>query len=88
MYFWSLNDIAKRKVALKFYKELEEQLAEKSINVSIDENSIDFILDKGYDERMGARPMARAIDNPLRKSLLNNYWLTKPKTVVKLKLES
>ena len=33
-------------------------------------------------------PMARAIDNPLRKSLLNNYWLTKPKTVVKLKLES
>ena len=84
--FGPLNDIAKRKVALKFYKELEEQLAEKSINVSIDENSIDFILDKGYDERMGARPMARAIDNLLRKPIAKQLLVDKNQNGCKIKI--
>ena len=64
--FGPLDEVAKRKVALKFIQELEAQLNEKGVILSIDEPSVDIILAKGYDARMGARPMARAIDTLLR----------------------
>ena len=64
--FGQLNDLAKRKVCLKFIQELEQQLRDKGASLNVDEPSMDVILDKGYDDRMGARPMARAIDTLLR----------------------
>ena len=64
--FGQLNDLAKRKVCLKFVQELEQQLKEKGVSLHIDEPSIDLILAQGYDDRMGARPMSRAIDSTLR----------------------
>lgn len=64
--FTQLNDLAKRKVCLKFIQELEQQLRDKGVTLNVDEPSIDLILKEGYDERMGARPMARTIDQKLR----------------------
>jgi len=64
--FGALNEVAKRKVCLKFIQELEQQLRDKGVTLNVDEPSIDLILAEGYDERMGARPMARAIDTLLR----------------------
>jgi len=64
--FGALNEVAKRKVCLKFIQELEQQLRDKGVTLNVDEPSIDLLLQEGYDERMGARPMARTIDHKLR----------------------
>ena len=61
-----MDELAKRKVALKFIQELQQQLKDKGVTLHVDEPSIDIILEQGYDELMGARPMARAIDTLLR----------------------
>ena len=64
--FSALDDIAKRKVCMKFIKDLQKQLGEKGVRMNVDEPSIDLLLAEGYDARMGARPMARTIDKQLR----------------------
>ena len=84
--FGPLNNLAKRKVALKFIQELEVQLNEKGIILSIDESSIDFILEKGYDELMGARPMAREVDNLLRKPIAKQLVVDKNQNGCKIKI--
>ena len=64
--FEKLNSITKRKIIIKFVQELQNQLQEKGIGLSIDEPSVDFLLDRGFNEKMGARPVARTIDRLLR----------------------
>ena len=64
--FTNLDEVAKRKVCLKFIQELANQLSEKGVMLHVDEPSIDLLLEEGYDERMGARPMARTVDRKLR----------------------
>ena len=86
--FGPLNELAKRKVALKFIQELEAQLNEKGIILSVDEASIDFILQKGYDKRMGARPMARTIDNLLRKPIARQLLVDKNVNGCKIKIRN
>ena len=86
--FGPLNDLAKRKVALKFIQELEAQLNDKGIILSVDEASIDFILDKGYDKRMGARPMARTIDDLLRKPIARRILVDKNVNGCKIKIRN
>ena len=86
--FGPLNDLAKRKVALKFIQELEVQLNEKGLILSVDESSIDYILEKGYDERMGARPMARTVDNLLRKPIAKQLLVDKNTNGCKIKIRN
>ena len=64
--FNQLDDLSKRKVVIKFVTELEEQLREKNLSIHVDEPSVDYLLKKGFDSRMGARPMARTVDKLLR----------------------
>ena len=86
--FGPLNDLAKRKVALKFIQELEAQLNEKGLILSVDEASIDYILERGYDKRMGARPMARAVDNLLRKPIAKQLLVDKNTNGCKIKIRN
>ena len=83
-----MNELAKRKVALKFIQELELQLNEKGIILSVDEASIDYILKEGYDKRMGARPMARTIDNLLRKPIAKQLLVDKNVNGCKIKIRN
>ena len=86
--FGPLNELAKRKVTLKFIQELELQLNEKGIILSVDEASIDYILKEGYDKRMGARPMARTIDNLLRKPIAKQLLVDKNVNGCKIKIRN
>jgi len=86
--FGPLNDLAKRKVALKFIQELELQLNEKGLILSVDEASIDYILERGYNKRMGARPMARAVDNLLRKPIAKQLLVDKNINGCKIKIRN
>ncbi|PQJ96668.1 ATP-dependent Clp protease ATP-binding subunit ClpA [Chromatium okenii] len=69
--FGSLNEETIRSVVDKFVFELEQQLEEKKVSLTIDVDARRWIAVKGYDPKMGARPMARVIQNHIKKPLAN-----------------
>ncbi|SHF02509.1 ATP-dependent Clp protease ATP-binding subunit ClpA [Modicisalibacter ilicicola DSM 19980] len=58
-----------RNVVDKFLVELQAQLDEKRVQLDIDEQARAWLAEKGYDPEMGARPMARVIQEKLKKPL-------------------
>ncbi len=57
------------KVVDKFLMQLEGQLAEKKVDISFSQPLKDHLAKKGFDPLMGARPMARLIQDTIRKAL-------------------
>jgi ATP-dependent Clp protease ATP-binding subunit ClpA len=57
------------RVVDKFLLELENQLQEKKVDVEFSQALRDFLAAKGFDPQMGARPMARLIQDTIRKAL-------------------
>jgi len=53
----------------KFLIELQVQLDEKNVQIEVSEAARDWLCVNGYDEKMGARPMARLIQEKLKKPL-------------------
>jgi len=53
----------------KFLFELEQQLQEKQVSLSVDEEAKSWLAQHGYDPQMGARPMARLIQEKIKKGL-------------------
>ena len=60
-----------KSVVDKFVFELEHQLADKKVSIMVDAEARAWIAEKGYDPKMGARPMARVIQNHIKKPLAN-----------------
>ena len=58
-----------RKVVDKFLFELESQLAEKGVSFTVEDPVRLWLADRGYDPAMGARPMARLIQEKIKKPL-------------------
>lgn len=56
-------------VVEKFILELELQLESKKVKLDIDQSAKNWLAKNGYDEKMGARPMARLIQDSIKKSL-------------------
>ena len=53
----------------KFLVELQGQLDDKHVVLSVDKAAREWLVDKGYDRHMGARPMARVIQEHIKKPL-------------------
>jgi ATP-dependent Clp protease ATP-binding subunit ClpA len=53
----------------KFLTELQTQLDEKRVLLEVDENARLWLVEKGYDITMGARPMERIIQESIKKPL-------------------
>ena len=72
--FDKLDTLAIKKIVVKFLEELKESTKEKNITLSFDESLVNHIADVGYDDKMGARPLQRKIDElvkvPLSKKIL------------------
>jgi len=66
-----------RKVASKFITELEGQLQEKKVSLEVSPAAIDWFVEHGYDKAMGARPMARLVQNTLKAPLANEILFGK-----------
>ena len=58
-----------RKVVEKFILQLEAQLSERQINIEISDEASAWLATKGYDQAMGARPLARVIQEHVKKPL-------------------
>ncbi len=61
-----------RSVVDKFLGELQAQLVEKKVKVKIDDNVRAWLAHNGYDAKMGARPMARLIQEKIKKPLADS----------------
>jgi ATP-dependent Clp protease ATP-binding subunit ClpA len=72
--FNKLDTLAIKKIVIKFVEELQNSLMVKNIRLTLSESVIDLLAEKGYDNKMGARPLARKIDElirvPLSKQIL------------------
>lgn len=73
--FNKLDVLSIKKIVIKFTEDLKKQLLDKhSINLSMTEEVIEHLAEVGYDKKMGARPLARKIDElirvPLSKKIL------------------
>jgi ATP-dependent Clp protease ATP-binding subunit ClpA len=64
--FKKLDTLAIKKIVLKFIDELQASLMAKNIRLSLSEPVIDMLAEKGYDSKMGARPLGRKIDELIR----------------------
>lgn len=53
----------------KFLTELQGQLDEKRVSIDVDEDARLWLVEKGYDKHMGARPMERIIQEHIKKPL-------------------
>ncbi|ANF58677.1 ATP-dependent Clp protease ATP-binding subunit ClpA [Halotalea alkalilenta] len=67
--FHSLDMSVVRNVVDKFLVELQAQLDEKRVQLDVDEEARSWLAERGYDPDMGARPMARLIQEQLKKPL-------------------
>ncbi|MCK5295535.1 MAG: ATP-dependent Clp protease ATP-binding subunit ClpA [Alphaproteobacteria bacterium] len=56
-------------VVEKFLKELENQLKEKKTSIKVDKKAKKWLVDNGYDAKNGARPIARLIQESIKKPL-------------------
>jgi ATP-dependent Clp protease ATP-binding subunit ClpA len=67
--FKSLDKTTISHVVDKFIIELETQLEEKKVTLHIDDEARQWLAEHGYDEKMGARPMARVVRESIKKPL-------------------
>jgi ATP-dependent Clp protease ATP-binding subunit ClpA len=73
--FNKLDNLSIKKIVIKFTDELKKSLLDKhNITFNLSEPVVDYLAEKGYDKKMGARPLARKIDElirvPLSKKIL------------------
>ncbi len=64
--FQKLDTLAIKRIVLKFLKQLQQAMADKNIRINFSEALIEHLADKGYDVKMGARPLSRKIDELVR----------------------
>jgi ATP-dependent Clp protease ATP-binding subunit ClpA len=65
------------KVVEKFIFQLEAQLADRGVTIELTEAAAKWIGEKGYDERFGARPLARVIQEHIKKPLADELLFGK-----------
>jgi ATP-dependent Clp protease ATP-binding subunit ClpA len=72
--FNKLDPVSIKKIVIKFINEVNALLEEKSIKIKLTEAAVDHLAEVGYDRLLGARPLARKINElikvPLSKKIL------------------
>jgi ATP-dependent Clp protease ATP-binding subunit ClpA len=64
--FKKLDQLAIKKIVVKFVDELKDSLTDKNIKIALSERVVEHLAEQGYDSKMGARPLARKIDELIR----------------------
>ncbi|MDQ8726287.1 ATP-dependent Clp protease ATP-binding subunit ClpA [Bradyrhizobium sp. LHD-71] len=77
--FAHLNTDVIGMVVEKFVLQLEAQLADRDVTIELSEPAKAWLIDRGYDQQMGARPMARVIQEYVKKPLADEVLFGKLK---------
>jgi ATP-dependent Clp protease ATP-binding subunit ClpA len=57
------------KIVNKFLDQLRDQIKDKAIRIKIDKEATNWLVDNGFDSKMGARPLQRIIDKEIKQDL-------------------
>jgi ATP-dependent Clp protease ATP-binding subunit ClpA len=72
--FDKLDKVSMKKIVVKFLNELNDLLSDRAIKIRSTESIVDYLVEVGFDRKMGARPLSRKINElikvPLSKKLL------------------
>lgn len=66
-----------RQVVHKFVMQLEAQLADRHVTISVDDAAADWLAKNGFDELYGARPLGRVIQEHIKKPLADEILFGK-----------
>lgn len=88
--FGALPPEVVRSVVQKFVMQLEAQLADRNVTFELDEAAVEWLATKGYDERMGARPLGRVIQEHIKRPLADAvlFGVLKKGGTVKVSVET
>ena len=67
--FGKLSKEIMMKIVGKFLVELRDMVQPKNITIKIDDKALDVLVDKGFNPKMGARPLQRVIDKEIKRPL-------------------
>lgn len=67
------------KIVGKFLVELKNMVKDKDIALTITDETLDYLVDKGFDPKMGARPLQRVIDKDIKRKLAREMLFGKLK---------
>ncbi len=67
--FKALDPAVMKSIVGKFVKELAGQLAERKVTIELTPAATDYLAEKGYDKDNGARPLARVIQDEVKRPL-------------------
>ncbi len=67
--FKNLSPLVMNRVVDKFIMELEVQLDDRDVTIELDEEARKWLSERGYDDAFGARPLARVIQEHVKKQL-------------------
>jgi ATP-dependent Clp protease ATP-binding subunit ClpA len=67
--FGALPEDVIEQVVHKFIAELQAQLDDRKVSIELDESAMRWLAKRGYDKTMGARPMARLIQEAIKRPL-------------------
>jgi len=70
--FKALQPEVIRQVVTKFVLQLEAQLADRNITIELTDDAADWLAKNGFDELYGARPLARVIQENIKKPLADD----------------
>ncbi|MCU0755322.1 MAG: ATP-dependent Clp protease ATP-binding subunit ClpA [Xanthomonadales bacterium] len=75
--FGALDQQTILRVVEKFLMQLEHQLQERNVQMSVDEAARNWLGERGFDPQMGARPMARVIQDQVKRRLADELLFGK-----------
>jgi ATP-dependent Clp protease ATP-binding subunit ClpA len=70
------HDVIKR-VVEKFVLQLEAQLQDRNVTIELTDGAADWLVENGYDEKFGARPLSRIIQEHIKKPLADEVLFGK-----------
>ena len=77
--FAKLSKEVMMKIVGKFLVELKDMVKDKDIALTITDDTLDYLVDKGFDPKMGARPLQRVIDKDIKRKLAREMLFGKLK---------
>lgn len=67
--FAKLSKETMMKIVGKFLVELKDMVKDKNVKINITDETLDYLVEKGFDPKMGARPLQRVIDKEIKRPL-------------------
>ncbi len=67
--FDKLSKLSMVKIVKKFIDELNLLVKDKNIHITLSSDATDYLIEKGFDNKLGARPLQRTIDEYIKKPL-------------------